>query len=83
MSGATILLIEDYPITRKMMRIALQAENFKVLEAGSASEALKLAARHMPDLVIQDLGLPDMDGVELHRLLRELPVRPAPGRSVV
>jgi PAS domain S-box-containing protein len=71
--NATILVIEDNPITRKVSRVALSAEGFTVVEAPDAATALALMASQPPDLVLQDLLLPDMDGFELVRLLRELP----------
>ncbi len=58
----TILVVEDNPITRKMLRLALQAEGYSVLEAPDGRTALELTARSKPDLIIQDLLLPDMDG---------------------
>ena len=73
MSQPTILLIEDNPITRKMMRFALVSGGFEVLEAGDGRTALELAARERIDLVIQDYVLPDMDGLQLLEKLRALP----------
>jgi two-component system, cell cycle sensor histidine kinase and response regulator CckA len=69
----SILLVEDNPITRKMMRFALESEGFAVREAGDGQTALRLAAQHPPDLVLQDYVLPDMDGQQLMEGLRKLP----------
>ena len=65
MSALTILVVEDNPITRRMMRIALESEGYEVLEAGDGRAALELAAERRPDLVLQDYVLPDMDGLRL------------------
>jgi two-component system, OmpR family, KDP operon response regulator KdpE len=66
----TILVIDDEPQIVRALRINLRVRQFEVLAAGSATEALELAAKHPPDLVILDLGLPDMDGVEVIHGLR-------------
>jgi PAS domain S-box-containing protein len=73
MSAATILVVEDNPTTRKMLRITLTTEGYGVVEAGDARAALAAAEIALPDLVLQDLILPDMDGLELLRRLRALP----------
>ena len=72
MAGAPtlILLIEDDPPIRRFLRITLEAEGFGVTEAGKGLTGLQEAQRCNPDLVIVDLGLPDMDGVEVVRQLR-------------
>jgi PAS domain S-box-containing protein len=66
-----ILVVEDNPTTRKMFRVALEGAGYEVFEAGDAGTALDMATRRRPDLVIQDLILPDMDGLELARSLRK------------
>jgi two-component system, cell cycle sensor histidine kinase and response regulator CckA len=71
--GATILVVEDNPITRRMMRFALESEGLRVLEAGEGRSALDLARTQIPDLVLQDYVLPDMDGLQLVEGLRALP----------
>ena len=68
-----ILVVEDNEITRKLLRVTLRAASYDMLEAADGRSALALAARERPDLVLQDLKLPDMDGVDLVRQLRELP----------
>ena len=73
MTPRTILVVEDNPITRKMMRIALESEAYDVLEAGDGRTALELAKNRRPDLVLQDYVLPDMDGLRLMESLRSLP----------
>ncbi len=69
----TILVVEDNPITRKMVRVTLETEGYAVLEAPDGRTALELAAREKPVLVLQDLLLPDMDGFDLVARLRALP----------
>ncbi|MFO0956787.1 MAG: response regulator [Isosphaeraceae bacterium] len=66
-----VLVIDDEPPIRRFLRASLTAEGYGVVEADSGMEALKVAAHHPPDLVILDLGLPDLDGQEVLRLLRE------------
>jgi len=65
-----ILVIDDEPQIVRALRINLRVRHYEVYAASSASEALELAAKHPPDLVILDLGLPDMDGVEVIHGLR-------------
>lgn len=71
-----ILLVEDEAQIRKFLRISLEAHGFTVLEARLAGEGLKLCADEKPDLVILDLGLPDMDGQEFISRLREWSLLP-------
>lgn len=73
MTPATILVVEDNAITRKMVRVALAAEGYTVLEAPDGRTALELMATTPPDLVLQDLRLPDVDGFELVGRLRAVP----------
>ena len=80
----TILVIDDEPQIVRALRINLRVRQFEVLAAGSAAEALEVAAKHPPDLVILDLGLPDMDGVEVIHGLRgwtEAPIIVLSGRT--
>jgi two-component system, OmpR family, KDP operon response regulator KdpE len=66
----TILVIDDEPQILRALRINLRVREYEVHTAGTGGEALELAARHPPDLVILDLGLPDLDGVEVIHGLR-------------
>ena len=66
----TILVIEDEPPLRKFLRATLESQNFKVIEATRGEEGLRHASVGQPDLVILDLGLPDIDGIEVTRRLR-------------
>lgn len=70
-SGARILLIDDERAIRRLLRAALSAHGYEVLEAASGEEGLQLAATQHPDVIILDLGLPDLDGVQVTRRLRE------------
>ena len=60
-----ILLVEDNPITRKMMRFALEAEGYDVVDAADGRAALEMSATRRPDLLVLDYALPDMDGLQL------------------
>lgn len=69
--GPRILVVDDEPAIRRFLRLALSSQGYAVFEAASGQEALSNAVSHKPDLFILDLGLPDIDGVEVTRLLRE------------
>ncbi|HZW59726.1 MAG TPA: response regulator [Woeseiaceae bacterium] len=68
--GARILLIEDEAHIRNFLRVSLQAHGYDVIEARAGDEGLVQAGDHDPQLVILDLGLPDMDGQDVIRRLR-------------
>ena len=70
-TGALVLVVEDEPQMRRFLRATLTAHGYRQLEAGTAAEALLLASRHNPELVLLDLGLPDGDGLDVTRKLRE------------
>jgi two-component system KDP operon response regulator KdpE len=79
-----ILVIDDEPQILRALRINLRVRQYDVLTACSGAEALELAARHPPDLVILDLGLPDMNGVDVIHGLRgwtEAPIIVLSGRA--
>jgi two-component system, OmpR family, KDP operon response regulator KdpE len=65
-----VLVIDDEPQIVRALRINLRVRQYEVHAAGSGTEALEIAAKHPPDLVILDLGLPDLDGVEVIHGLR-------------
>lgn len=71
--AAQILVIEDNATTRKLIRVALESDGLRVWETGEAKEALRYLEQHTPLLVLQDLMLPDMDGLTLVRRMRALP----------
>jgi len=66
-----ILLIEDEPQMRRFLRITLESHGYRFVEAGTAQEGLMQASMHNPDVVLLDLGLPDLDGLEVTERLRE------------
>src|SRR5512143_1695065 len=66
-----ILLIEDEPQMRRFLRITLTTHGYRLVEAATAQEGLMQATTRNPDVVLLDLGLPDIDGLEVTRRLRE------------
>lgn len=68
--SAKIVVIDDEPQIRRMLRIALHSEGYEVTEAENALKGMSAIVRQQPDLVVLDLGLPDMDGQELLEELR-------------
>ena len=68
--GATVLIVDDEPPIRRFLRTSLAAQDYAVIEAASGAEALRAMASEAPDLVILDLGLPDMNGTEVIRAIR-------------
>ncbi|WP_330299838.1 response regulator [Streptomyces sp. NBC_00503] len=65
-----VLVVEDDPQLVRALKINLQARKFEVEEATDGSTALRLAAAHKPDVIVLDLGLPDMDGIEVIKGVR-------------
>jgi PAS domain S-box-containing protein len=72
-TAATILLVEDNATTRKSLRLSLESEGHVVVEAPDGRTAMALVGDRTPDLVLQDLCLPDLDGIELVHRLRAQP----------
>ena len=65
-----VLIIDDEPPIRKLLRVGLSAHGYQIMEASSGKMALELLGEQPPDLIILDLGLPDMQGHELLRTMR-------------
>jgi two-component system cell cycle response regulator DivK len=70
MAGRQILVVEDNEKNMKLFRDVLRAKGYRTVEATTGSEAVRLAAEHAPDLVLMDIRLPDIDGVEALTRLR-------------
>ncbi len=70
-NAAAILVVDDEPPIRRLLRTSLASQGFQVSEAADGRGALGEIERSHPDLVILDLGLPDMDGAEVIRTLRD------------
>jgi len=66
-----ILLIEDEPQMRRFLRITLQIQGYRLIESATARDGLMQATTRNPDVVLLDLGLPDLDGLEVTKRLRE------------
>jgi len=71
-----ILLIEDEPQMRRFLRTALDANDYRLVEAETAKEGLAHATSRNPDVILLDLGLPDRDGLQVTRELREWTATP-------
>jgi two-component system KDP operon response regulator KdpE len=71
MNQAAVVIIEDDPQMRRFLRASLGGQGFRIHEAETGRQGLILAGNRKPDLVILDLGLPDMDGVEVVKSLRQ------------
>ncbi|HEY2336391.1 MAG TPA: response regulator [Burkholderiales bacterium] len=70
MPAPAILIVEDEPEIRRFLRASLAAEGYRVVEAAGGERGVIDAASHKPDMAIIDLGLPDLDGVEVIRRIR-------------
>ena len=70
MAGERVLVVEDNERSMKLFRDILQATGYRTLEATTGTQAVELATEHVPDLVLMDIQLPDLDGAEALRRLR-------------
>jgi two-component system, OmpR family, KDP operon response regulator KdpE len=66
-----VLVVDDEPQIRRLLRVSLTAQGYRISEAGSGGQALVMAATEKPEVIILDLGLPDIDGQEVIRRVRE------------
>lgn len=67
----TIMVVEDYDDTRLLLRQALEAKGYRVLEAINGQEAVDVSSREHPDLILMDLDLPILDGIAAMQQIRE------------
>jgi two-component system cell cycle response regulator DivK len=74
MSNPTILIVEDNPTNRKLIEVLLRRSGYHLLSAESAEQALEIAIQEKPGLILMDLVLPKMSGIEATRLLRANPL---------
>jgi DNA-binding response OmpR family regulator len=66
-----VLLVEDSEVIRRVLTLILEAENYEVLQSADGHSALQLARETRPDVITLDLSLPDLDGRDLLRILRD------------
>jgi two-component system cell cycle response regulator DivK len=69
----TVLYVEDNPENRLLVRRILMAEGIEMLEAGNANQALQIVRTQVPDLILMDINLPEMDGYTLTAQIKALP----------
>ena len=74
--NASILVIDDEPGLRSLLKMTLQLEGYKVSEAATGADGIEAAAKYSPDLILLDLGLPDRSGHEILKHLRDWFTRP-------
>jgi CheY-like chemotaxis protein len=70
---STILVIDDNPDMHRLYKTALQRPGYRLLQASSGADALLVMGDHFPDVIVLDLAMPTMDGVEFLRVLRQQP----------
>jgi two-component system cell cycle response regulator/two-component system cell cycle response regulator DivK len=68
-----ILIVEDNPRNMRLLKVTLRAKDYTLLEATDGGEALDMAIREQPDLIIMDIQLPKVTGLAVTRRLREIP----------
>jgi two-component system, cell cycle response regulator DivK len=68
-----ILIVDDYPINRRLTQVLLEKHGFKVRLAGNAAACLAELERQLPNMVLMDIGLPDMSGLALTQIIRNDP----------
>jgi two-component system alkaline phosphatase synthesis response regulator PhoP len=72
-NNASILLVDDEPDILEFMKYNLKKENYRVFTSGNGKDAIQMAKKHLPDLILLDIMMPEMDGIETCRLIREIP----------
>lgn len=72
-SARTIMVVEDYDDTRTLLRHGLEGLGYNVLEASNGQEAVEIADRERPDLILMDLDLPILDGIAATQRIRQQP----------
>src|SRR5690606_32202969 len=75
-NGPRVLVVDDELQIRRFLRISLEANGYRVFESSNGHDALQEAARLRPDLIILDMGLPDIEGLEVLTRLREWSAAP-------
>ena len=75
-SKLKVLVIDDEPAIRRLLRISLEAEGYSIIEAPNGKVGLAVVASQRPDLIILDLGLPDLSGLDVTKRLREWAATP-------
>ncbi len=73
MAKSTILVVDDSPEMHRLYRIALNRPEYRLLTATSGSGALLAMGMHMPDVILLDLAMPEMDGIAFLKVLRQTP----------
>ena len=72
----TILIVDDEPVVRALLCVALEPAGARIVEAADGSEALEAAWREHPDVVVLDVGLPKLSGIDVCRALKTNPIAP-------
>ena len=73
LDGVTVLVVDDEPDARELLRRVLERRQAKVVLAGGAREAVDALRQHRPDVIVSDIGMPELDGYDMIRLIRALP----------